>query len=248
MAVPLKEWIENEAKPLESKGLRFLSEQYFHRVEVRSKFHDNSIFFSPADGIITAAHENIKANESIINVKGKHFSLQDLVQDEELEGEFLVIGIFMTFYSQHQNYIPYSGRRTWSYLDSISTFNKPMLETEKALFKGIINPEFLKQEDWLYENAREVNEVFAPFLNQEYLMVRIADYDVSSFVNWGHTDGGSSQFFLQGDRFGMITYGSYTALIIPQYNNGIKFKLRKEAEVGNYVKCLEDGLVNIVWE
>ena len=247
----LEKWIENEVIPAKKKGMRYLSEQYFHRVESRPTFLDNSYMFSPADGTILGAYENIKAYESIIQVKGVNFSLKDLMQDEDFGGkrkEFLVVSIFMSFYDQHQNYIPYAGNRTYEELPSLRTFNKPMIQIEKDLLEGIINPEF--QETYLRENNREISTINSPLLGPEfeYYLVRLGDYEVDTFINYHQPDGSQSAFFGQNDRFGMISYGSQCVLIIPQpkyKEDNVSFKLRKGVEVGMHVKCKEDALVQI---
>jgi phosphatidylserine decarboxylase len=243
MAQTLQEWLDNEVVHVKSKTLDYLSSMYFHRVESRSTPIDSNLMFTPADGVILGAFENIKAHQSLIQVKGVNFSLRDLLDDEELKGNFLVVSIFMTFYSQHQNYMPFSGNRVFSEMPPLQTFNKPMLKVEQDLLKGVINPEF--QEDYLRKNGREISIVNAPKIGQEYMMVRVADYDVDSFVNWRQKDGEASMPYVQNDRFGMITYGSQCILIVEQLKNGCKFKLRPEAQVGNYVKCKKDPLVTI---
>lgn len=247
MAQKLQDWLDNEVARLENKSLKYLGEMYFHRVESRPTPVDNRYMFTPADGVILGAHERINAKDSLIEVKGVNFSLQDLFQDETLEGDFLVVSIFMTFYSQHQNYIPFAGNRTYEELPPLTTFNKPMLSLEKALLKGVINPEF--QEDYLRVNGREISEVFAPKIGQEYYMVRVGDYDVDCMVNWRQSDGEEAMAYNQNDRFGMITYGSQTILAVPllEGEDNCKFKLRKEAQVGNYVKCKLDPLVEIIY-
>lgn len=247
MAQTLQEWITNEVQPAQNKRMRYLNEQYFPRIESRPNFHDNSLFFSPADGVVIAAHESISAKKSIIDVKGVNYSVQDLFQDDTITGNFLVVSIFMTFYSQHQNYIPYSGARTWQILPPLSTYNKPMLKTEQALLNQVINPEFLDTEEWMKYNEREVSEIYSPLLQQNYYLVRLGDYDVDTFLNYTQPDGEVRTNFLQGDRFGMITYGSCTLLVIPQFKDGIKFTLRPAAKVGMYVKCREDALVTVNW-
>ena len=55
----------------------------------------NGYFFTPADGVITNINEKIDAKAPLVEVKGVKFSLADLMQDEYLEGDWLVITIFM---------------------------------------------------------------------------------------------------------------------------------------------------------
>lgn len=247
MAQELKKWIEEVVNPVKKKGMRFLSEQYFHRVESRSTYLDSSYMFSPADGTILGAFESINAKESLIQVKGVNFSLRDLMQDERLRGNYLVVSIFMSFYDQHQNFIPFSGNRVYEELPPLKTFNKPMIKIEKDLLEGIINPEF--QETYLRENNREISTISSPKLGQDYYVVRVGDYDVDTFTNLKQPNGSISTFHNQNERFGSIVYGSQCILIVPQYKgpNYCKFKLRNEAKVGMHVQCKDDALVEIVY-
>lgn len=247
MAQKLKEWLETEVAAVSHKGTKWLSEMYFHRQEARPTPIDNQYFFTPADGVILGSYENIGADEQLIQVKGVNFTLKDLMQDETLEGKFLVVSIFMTFYSQHINYIPFTGNRVYEELPSLTTFNRPMLKVEQDLLNGLINPEF--QEEYLRKNAREVSEIWSHKIDQEYFIVRVADYDVDTFTNIKQFDGLESMPYNQNDKIGSIIYGSQCVLVIPQYDGEgtCKFTLRPEAEVGNYVKCKIDPLVKVTY-
>jgi len=167
--------------------------------------------------------------------------------DSELEGKFCVVSIFLSFFNQHEQYIPFSGVRIYEETLPISTFNKPMLKVEKDLLKGILNPEF--QEDYLRKNGREVSEIYAYNLGQKYYIVRIGDYDVDCLINYQQHNGLQSMSFLQNDRFGKISYGSACLLVIPIYDEPgfCQFKLRPEAQVGMVVKCKQDAIIDIVY-
>lgn len=245
MAKELKKWIEEDVNTHKKQGMRYLSEQFFHRCPSRPNYIDNRYMFSPADGTILGAFENIDANESLIQVKGVNFTLKDLMQEPELEGKFLVVSIFMSFYDVHLNNIPFAGNRTYEELPPLSTFNKPMLQIEQDLLQGIINPEF--QEDYLRKNSREISTIFAPKLGQEYMLVRVGDYDVDVMVNFKQHDGTESTAYQQNEYFGKIQYGSQTILIIEQKEGegNCKFKLRPEAKVGMHVEQKIDALVEI---
>ena len=225
---------------------KWLSEYYFNRVESRPTMIDHKYMFSPADGVIMYATESISASEPLVEAKGKFLSLQDIMDDETLEGKFLVVSIFMTFYSQHENMIPFSGVRTYEELPPLTTYNKPMLAVEQELLKGVINPEF--QEGYLRVNGREISEIVSPKLGQEYFLVRIGDYDVDTMINYSQPSGEEGTPYLQNDRFGKIAYGSQCILIVPQYEDGAcSFKLRPEATVGMYVKTKLDALVEVIY-
>lgn len=241
----LEDWLETEVSKVKNRSIKWLSESYFHRQESRARYINNNVFYTPADGVIMDAREKVNAKDNIIEVKGCNFTLRELFQDNTLEGDFLIVSVFMTFYSQHLNYIPYSGMRTYEELPSISSYNKPMLAVEKALLNGVVNPAF--QEEYLRKNNREISEIYSPKLDQEYFIVRIGDYDVDTILNFKQKDGMSSTACTQNDAFGKIQYGSQSILVIPLYEGGLKFKLRKEAKISNVVKCRRTPLVDICW-
>lgn len=240
----LETWLREEVAQVKGRSVRWLSESYFHRQEMRSNYIDNSYFFTPADGVITNVNEKIDANAPLVEVKGVNFTLNDLLQDE-VKGDFLVITIFMTFYSQHLNYIPYSGVRTWYELPPIKTYNVPMLAMEKELLKGVVNPEF--EGEYLKKNNREISDIYSSLIDTSYKIIRIGDYDVDTIVNFNQNNGDISKYQKQGTCFGKIQYGSSTVIAIPLRENHLKFKLRPEVAVGNVVKCRRTPLVQVCW-
>lgn len=241
----LEEWLNNEVAQVKNHSVRYLSEMYFHRKELRATPIDNSYFFTPADGVITNVHSKIDAKAPLLEVKGVNLSLADLLQDDTIQGDYLTIIIFMTFYSDHHNHIPYSGNRTWEDLPCLQTYNLPMLAMEKALMKGVVNPEF--EGNYLKKNARRVSTIYSPTIDTTYNVVQIGDYDVDTIVDFQQIDGYKPMHFTQNQNFGKIQYGSSTVLAIPLRENHIKFELRKEAQVGNYVKCKRTPLVKVCW-
>lgn len=242
----LDEWLVDEVANARARSVGWLSSVYFHRQELRATYIDQSTFFTPADGVVMEAYDKINAKDNMLQAKGCNFTLQDLFQDENLEGDFLVVSVFMTFYSQHLNYMPYSGTRTWEALPPLSTYNKPMLDVEKSLLDGIVNPAF--EEQYLLENERRISTITSPKLGQEYYVMQIADFDVDTIVEFQQNEGSCSQYFSQNSCFGKIQYGSQCILAIPLYEGGLKYKLRKEAAIGNYVKCKRTPLVTVCWD
>ena len=242
---PLEEWLEDEVSKVKNRSVKWLSEFYFHRQENRPRFISNNTFFTPADGVIMDAREKVNAKDNLIEVKGCNFTLQELFQDDTLQGDFLIVSVFMTFYSQHINYSPYSAMRTYYELLPLSSYNKPMLAVEKSILNGVINPAF--QEEYLRKNNREISEFYSPRLDNEFYVIRIGDYDVDTMVNFGQKNGEISTPVLQNTAFGKIQYGSQCILAIPLYEGGLKFKLRPEAKIGNVVKCRRTPLVTVCW-
>jgi phosphatidylserine decarboxylase len=114
----------------------------------------------------------VKADQEIVDIKGKPYSLKDAMRDETYDKESLVIGIFMTFYDVHVNRIPYSGRLRYKELDTIGSHNLPMLDIEKSLVDTLrLNT---SNAEYLFTNQRFLNTVFSMGLSQEYYILQIA--------------------------------------------------------------------------
>ena len=237
MAKALKEWIDTDVSKVRDKPMRWLSEEYFFRDPNRAIYSDSSYFFAPADGIILYA-DVVQADASIVDIKGKSYSLQDAMRKKEYTKESLVIGIFMTFYDVHVNRIPYSGRLTYEELETISSYNLPMLDVEKSLVDAI-KPN-VSEAEYLFSNQRILNTVFSIELKQEYYILQIADYDVDCITPFNLKQNRS---FSQNQRFSQIRYGSQVDLIIPLSDN---YEFISLLDVGMHVEAGVDPIVKIV--
>lgn len=237
MAKALREWIDTDVSKVRDKPMRWLSEEYFFRDPNRAVYSDSSYFFSPADGIILYA-DVVQADAPIVNIKGKSYSLQDAMRKKEYKKESLVIGIFMTFYDVHINRIPYSGRLTYEELDTINSYNLPMLDVEKSLI-DTLTPN-ISEAEYLFSNQRILNTVFSIELGQEYYILQIADYDVDCITPFNLKQNRS---FSQNQRFSQIRYGSQVDLIIPFSNN---YEFISLLDVGMHIEAGVDPLVKIL--
>lgn len=237
MAKPLQEWIDIDVSKVRDKPMKWLSEEYFFRDPNRAVYSDSSYFFAPADGIILYA-DVVEADASIVDIKGKSFSLQDAMRKKEYSKQSLVIGIFMTFYDVHVNRIPYSGRVTYEELETISSYNLPMLDVEKSLIDAI-KPN-VSEAEYLFSNQRVLNTVFSMELGQEYYILQIADYDVDCITPFNLKQNRS---FSQNQRFSQIRYGSQVDLIIPLSQH---YEYLPLLEIGMHVEAGIDPIVKIV--
>ena len=242
MAKTLREWVDTDVTLVRDKPMRWLSEEYFFRDPSRPIYSDDSYFFAPADGIILYA-DVVQPDASIVDIKGKSYSLQDAMRKEDYEKESLVIGIFMTFYDVHVNRIPYSGRLTYKELDTISSYNLPMLDVEKSLI-DTLKPN-VSNAEYLFSNQRMLNTVFSMELQQEYYILQIADYDVDCITPFNLKQNRS---FSQNQRFSQIRYGSQVDLIIPlsehfEYEPILKAGMHVEAGVDPVVKIIKKGSI-----
>lgn len=237
MSKTLREWIETEVKPVSSKSLRWLSEQYFFRDPSRPMFSNADFFYPPADGIILYAKQ-VAADESIVDIKGKPYSLRTAMQDKDYDKKSLVIGIFMTFYDVHINRIPYAGRLSYKELESLSSYNYPMLDVEKDIINDI--EPYTNNADYLFHNQRILNRVYNMDLKQFYYILQVADYDVDCITPFRLKQ---NQAVAQNQRFSQIRYGSQVDLIIPVSE---QFDFIPLIETGMHVEAGVDPLVKII--
>ena len=237
MSKTLKEWIETEVKQVSSKPLRWLSEQYFFRDPSRPMFSNSHFFYPPADGIILYVKQ-VESNESIVDIKGKPYSLNTAMRDKDYNQVSLVIGIFMTFYDVHINRIPYAGRLSYKELEPISSYNYPMLDVEKDIINDI--EPYTNNAEYLFFNQRILNRVYSMDLNQFYYILQVADYDVDCITPFKLKQ---NQAVAQNQRFSQIRYGSQVDLIIPLSEH---FDFVPLIDTGMHVEAGIDPLVKVI--
>jgi len=132
MATPLKEWVRDVWIPFQKLPPVEQAHARFFRDPPRAQQIDRSFFFSPADGIILYQKVVAKDDGAIIEVKGRNFTLHDLLQ-KDLEQPALVIGVFMTAADVHVNRVPMDGILRYERVEHIYTRNLPMLWVEEML-------------------------------------------------------------------------------------------------------------------
>ncbi|CAA9481172.1 MAG: Phosphatidylserine decarboxylase [uncultured Solirubrobacterales bacterium] len=209
MAKQLKTWIDEDVGPFKDKPLSWLSAEHFFRDPVRPSFSNPDYFFSPADGVVLY-QEEVGPSDSIVDIKGKPYSLREALREPNFDRPSLVIGIFMTFFDVHINRVPYPGRLSYRQLDPIDTLNHPMLEVEENILEDLrVAP---SRAEYLRHNQRMVNRIETPGSEGPYYVLQIADYDVDSITPF---ELKQNQPCLQGQRFSQIRYGSQVDLIIP---------------------------------
>jgi phosphatidylserine decarboxylase len=236
MAKSLRDWVDSDVKEVINKPLDWLSTHHFFRDPSRSLYSDSDFFFSPADGIILY-QKQVKPEEEIINVKGKNYSLRNVMQDDTYDQESLVIGIFMTMYDVHVNRIPYPGTLYYKEVEPISSHNHPMLELENDLIdQKLINHE---NSGFLHRNQRVINKVYASSLGLSYYIVQIADYDVDCITPFQLGQGNPCS---QNQRFSMIRYGSQVELVVPATED---FAFELIQDTGVHVEAGVDPLIRI---
>tara|TARA_B100000902_G_scaffold373150_1_gene400829 strand:- start:229 stop:960 length:732 start_codon:yes stop_codon:yes gene_type:complete len=211
MAQKLEDWLNSEVAELSKLPIGELSNTFFFRDPLRPTYIDNEHFYSPADGTILyqkVVLPGAPCCENIVEIKGKNYTLQDVMGDKDYNKPSLVIGIFMSFYDVHINRIPYSGILKYNRLEPIESTNKPMLAVEKDILNKVINPNNM---DYLKYNERVLNTVYNSTLDYTYHIVQIADEDVNVIAPFKQ----QGDLCTQNERFSLIRWGSQVDLVLP---------------------------------
>ena len=211
MAQKLEDWLNSEVAELSKLPIGELSNTFFFRDPLRPTYIDNEHFYSPADGTILyqkVVLPGAPCCENIVEIKGKNYTLQDVMRDKDYNKPSLVIGIFMSFYDVHINRIPYSGILKYNRLEPIESTNKPMLAVEKDILNKVINPNNM---DYLKYNERVLNTVYNSTLDYTYHIVQIADEDVNVIAPFKQ----QGDLCTQNERFSLIRWGSQVDLVLP---------------------------------
>lgn len=207
----IEEWLDKDVTPLKKLGDKYMYEMGFWREEFRPSVLDSDVMFSPADGIIIGQKIVRGPYNAICQIKGVDYSLEDAMGGEYFKSKdrVMVIEIFLTQYHIHYIRCPYSGYISQiDELDSIKTYNKPMLDFEKGLLENIID---LNRADYMFYNSRTLTTFTSPKLKSKYYLLQIADYDVSNLVSY-HKE---KTHVHQHTTIGQMRFGSQATLIVP---------------------------------
>lgn len=221
MAKSLREWVKTDTLAGRNMSLRQLSEQHFFRDPVRGPYNCSDTFFSPADGVILY-QKIVSPGDPVLEVKGRSYTVREILRDDDFAETALVVGIFMTAYDVHINRVPYSGLLNWRELPPMRSANLPMLAVEEGLLRrGRIA---VDEADYLFANQRMLNRVTVAALGLTYYMVQIADCDVATITPF---QLGQNTKVFQGQRFSQIRFGSQVELVVP-IRPGMSFELLQQ--------------------
>jgi len=240
MSLSLQEWIEKEVQPIKAKySKREIAEMVFFRNELRPRYIDDDVFYSPADGVIIN-QAIVKADEPLMEIKGMKYNLKDAFMDPWFKGEgnyYMIVDIFLTYYNIHYTKLPYSGIVSCDKVGPITSNNRPMLFAENDLIEGIID---LNKYGFAFTNERAVITVRMPKLfGHEYYLINIADYEVSNIVHYPE----EGDYVIQNKDLGQIRYGSQVSFVLPLSDD---FEFEFCEKVGRVVKAGIDPIVKIV--
>jgi phosphatidylserine decarboxylase len=239
MADHIDKWIKEHVSKYRDIDVKKMYNQLFFRDESRALFYNPNLFYSGADGIIIY-QKVVKADQKLLEVKGKKYTVRDILMDKELpDGNYWVVGVFMTLYDVHINRVPTDGLLKYELLDSIESYNMPMIFMEKGIFANDINYK-TQDHNYLFNNERMCNEILYMKKKIKYWAVQIADMDVNTIT---HFTTDNPDHFTQGERFSFIRWGSQFDIIIPE-NERYKFKFLQQEMY--HVKAGIDPLIEIV--
>jgi len=232
----IKEWLKSpEVLAMKKQTMGQNMTVDFFRDPMRNTLWDPELIYAPADGVVLYALPKVLPSD-FLEIKGKEFTLQEMLSDKNYKDKSLVIGIFMTSFDVHVNRVPASAY----YLESreknqIYTHNISMMIAENELFSDFHYDR--KALSYLFCNEREVSVFYCPNLGGRYYIVQVGDKDIDVIQNWGE-----GFHLFQGERFGSIRWGSQVDLIIPLKKKKFKI-LVKEMD---HVQAGIDAIAQII--
>ena len=232
----IKEFLNNpETKIMRNHSMGQNMSIDFFRDPLRSVTYEPSVFYAPADGIVLYAMPEVKPDD-FLEIKGKEFTLKDMLHDPKYNEKSLVIGIFMTTYSVHINRVPANSYFIDErFTNFIYTHNISMLMAENDLLKDFgYNKNSLA---YLTSNERRVSVFYCPAIRGRYYIVQVGDKDIDVIQTWG-----KGNHLIQGERFGAIRWGSQVDLIIPLKDVKYDMLIKKL----DYVEAGLDPILRIV--
>ena len=227
--MPAAQWKDTpDVKRLAALSDGELYQNNFARNPFRAIQMRPEMFYSGADGTVAYAHDRVKPDEAIVNIKGKKFTPREALDDPKYQPDSLCIGVFMSKFDVHWNRMPTSGYTTDEHrTPHLFTPNSSMMaEEESVLEEGKSDDDALP---YLFQNERRIVRVYNGQMGkrgQRYRMVQVAENDVDQVLD---VDPG---FMEQGERYGYVCFGSHWDLIIPlDTDNRFKILVKENMHV-----------------
>lgn len=236
MAQALQDWLATDVQQFRDKSIAWISQHHFFRDPIRPSYSDGRYFFSPADGIILY-QQRVQPGQSILEIKGRTYSLRDALRDPHYAAPSLIIGIFMTLFDVHVNRVPYPGLLSYRELDPLDTHNHPMIDVEQSILEDLRIP--VESLAYLHHNQRMVNRIYSSQLGQSYYVLQLADYDVDCITPFKLKQNCPVS---QGERFSQVRFGSQVDLIVPLSS---RFDFAVMQPTGSHVEAGIDPLIKV---
>jgi len=183
----------------------------------RLLYQKHEWILAPFDGIVTHIGKYDPAKD-VFNVKGKSYSINELIEAEISEPCYS-IGIFLTAFSVHLGRSPVTGViRKVEDLPPLLTANMFMDFAEMGLLVDRqVYPERL---DFAKKNQRRLIEIRDTQHNLGVIIVSVADRYVDSLLDFKAED----DVVHKGCRLQFVNWGSYAEMVIPVNRPDLKLK------------------------
>jgi phosphatidylserine decarboxylase len=188
-------------------------------------------FVSPADGTVVYC-KRLRPGDEVITIKqGLEARIEDIAK-EHIEGDKILIGIFMSPFDVHYNRTPLAGTITGIHHYPARIENRHMGPMHLRIVLG--RSPFYEDSLHIVENERTVTRIRGPFrgASTECYVIQIAGKSVSgidSYVRIGDP-------VTKGQVFGMIRIGSQVDLVVPDRGDAaIKVKPGDRVRAGESV-------------
>ncbi|RKX62875.1 MAG: hypothetical protein DRP34_03390 [Thermodesulfobacteriota bacterium] len=238
MAIPLETWLKSEEfKEIADAPLKEFSEYLFFRNPLRNITVDDRFLKAPSDGILLYQGK-YQANQKIVEVKGKKYTVRDILDDDTIpkEKKFYVFGIYLTSFSVHVVRTMTKGviLEIRNLLPILSN-NFPMVLFESELLRNNPNFNFMQ---FSFLNQRTIVMQYSPVLRTRIYYVLIADAEVDKNLLFVGEDEAVSQ----AQRLAYVLFGSQLDVVIEAQD---WFRLRKLVPNFYYIYAGLDDLYRV---
>jgi phosphatidylserine decarboxylase len=232
----LKEWRSTAVEKYKDLGLARVSHQEFLRDPCRAQRVDSRFFFSPADGILIA-RQTADPDTDLIETKGTHCTLRQLMAPWQVDRPCLVVSVFLTFYDVHIIRCPTGALLSHQHAKPLRTMNLPMLwEEQQICKKGRVSA---ADERFMASNSRTLCRFWSSSLAYRYFLVLLADSDVSAIMPF---DPGKHAPMAQSERCFQVRWGSQASLVLPLDS---RYYFQPLCEVTDHLEAGVDALIEI---
>jgi phosphatidylserine decarboxylase len=232
----IAEWRKTAMEKYKSLGTARLSHVEFLRDPCRAQRIDSRLIFAPADGIIIG-QQIAKPDTDLIETKGTHCTLRELMQPWPIERPCFVLSIFLTFYDVHMVRCPVGGVLTYQRVGPIVTKNLPMLfEEHEICAKGRVSKDDLR---YMARNAKVLCRFDSMKLAYRCYLILIGDSDVSAIMPFSDSKHASLD---QCERCFVVRWGSQASLVLPVDQ---RYRFEPLCKVTDHVEAGIDALVKV---
>jgi phosphatidylserine decarboxylase len=234
---PISEWKPKVKAHYDSVNWATWSHGEFLRDPCRCQRIDSRYAFSPADGIIIA-QTRVNPDSDLIETKGTHCTLKELLDPWKIDTPCLVVSIFLTALDVHIVRCPIGAIMSHQHVGPRVSANLPMLFEEKELCeKGRISK---PDQRYMASNARVLCRFRSTNLRYQMFLVLLADSDVSAVMPF---DPRKHAPLAQSERCFAVRWGSQATLILPLTS---RYRFKTLCKVTDHVEAGVDPLVEII--